>query len=49
MKKFFKNIIGAITAPFISAAVMLDESKRINEDGSWDKYHAKKNLKHEQK
>ena len=30
---------------FISVAVMLDESKRINEDGSWDKYWERKNRK----
>lgn len=45
MKKFFKKIIDVLTTPFVSIAVLLDESKRINEDGSWDKYHAKKNLK----
>ena len=41
LKKFFEAII----SPFISVAVMLDESKRINEDGSWDAYWAKKNAK----
>ena len=49
MKKFFKKIIDVFTAPFVSIAVLLDESKRINEDGSWDKYHEKKNCKLEQK
>jgi hypothetical protein len=42
-----KKIINAITAPFIYFAVLLDESRRTNEDGSWDKYHAKKNCKAE--
>ena len=32
--KFFKRIWDMITTPFISVAVMIDESRRINEDGS---------------
>ena len=40
---FLKKIWDRITEPFISVAVMIDESKRINEDGSWDKYHERKN------
>ena len=35
--KTLKKIWEAITSPFISLAVMIDESKRINEDGSWDR------------
>lgn len=45
MKKMFKTIIEAITTPFISVAVHIDESRRINEDGSWDKYWERKNKK----
>jgi hypothetical protein len=45
MKKLFKRMWEAITEPFISIAVLIDESKRINEDGSWDKYHARRNKK----
>lgn len=41
MKKFFEALI----LPFVSIAVMIDESRRINEDGSWDKYNARKNRK----
>lgn len=41
MKKFWQ----AITAPFIAIAVLIGESKEINEDGSWDKYWARKNRK----
>ena len=41
--KTLKKIIEAITAPFVSIAVLLDESRRINEDGSWDKYWSRKN------
>lgn len=43
--KTLKKIWEAITSPFISVAVMIDESKRINEDGSWDKYHERRNRK----
>lgn len=45
MKKFFKKVIDTIISPFVSVAVMIDESKRINEDGSWDAYWAKKNAR----
>ena len=45
MKKMFKKVIDFITSPFIAVAVLLDESKRINEDGSWDKYWERKNKK----
>lgn len=40
-----RNITEAIILPFVSIAVLIDESKRINEDGSWDSYHAKRNAK----
>ena len=43
--KAMKKIWEAITTPFVALAVHMDESKRINEDGSWDKYHARKNRK----
>jgi hypothetical protein len=43
--KAFKKIWDAIKTPFESLIAGLDESKRINEDGSWDKYHARKNRK----
>lgn len=42
MKKV-KKIWDAITGPFVAVAVLIDESKRINEDGSWDRYHERKN------
>lgn len=47
--KFLKRIWDAITAPFVSVAVMIDESKRQNLDGSWDKYWERKNRKAMQK
>lgn len=43
--KLLKKIWGTITAPFIAVAVILDESRRTNEDGSWDKYWERKNRK----
>jgi hypothetical protein len=38
-----KKIWGTIIAPFITIAVLIDESKRVNEGGSWDKYWERKN------
>ena len=49
MKKFITRIWDAIAYPFVAFAVLLDESRRINEDGSWDEYWAKKNRKAERK
>lgn len=49
MKKFVAKIIDAITSPFASIAVAIDESRRQNLDGSWDKYWAKKNRRAELK
>lgn len=50
--KFLKKIWSGITTaawfiaePFISVAVLIDESKRQNLDGSWDSYWAKKNAR----
>ncbi len=43
--KALRKIWDFITTPFISVAVMIDESKRINEDGSWDEYNRKRNEK----
>ena len=45
MKKFIAKIIESITYPFVAIAVQIDESRRINEDGSWDKYNDRKNRK----
>ena len=47
--KILKNILCKIAEPFISIAVLIDESKRINEDGSWDKYWERKNKKETRK
>ena len=43
MKKMLKKMWDFISEPFICIAVVIDESKRINENGSWDKYWEKKN------
>ena len=43
--KTLKNILTKIAEPFMTIAVLIDESKRINEDGSWDKYWERKNKK----
>ena len=43
--KTLKKIWEAIISPFVAIAVLIDESKRINEDGSWDKYWERKNRK----
>lgn len=45
MKKRIKRFFEAIISPFIAISVMIDESKRINEDGSWDSYWANKNAR----
>ncbi len=43
MKKAFRMIWDFISCPFISVAVFLDEERRINEDGRYDKYWERKN------
>ena len=45
MKKRIKKFFEAIVSPFVAVACMIDESKRINEDGSWDAYWANKNAR----
>ena len=45
MTKILAKIWDFITMPFIAVAVLIDDSKRYNEDGSWDGYHSKKNEK----
>ena len=44
-KNLFSRAWDAISAPFVAVAVMVDESRRNNEDGSWDKYWERKNRK----
>lgn len=41
----FKRLWYRISDPFIYAAILIDESRRINEDGSWDKYWERKTRK----
>ena len=45
MKKLMGAILNNLVTPFASLAVLIDESKRINEDGSWDKYWERQNKK----
>ena len=45
MKNLIKKTWNAICTPFVAIACIIDESKIANEDGSWDKYHERKNRK----
>lgn len=36
-----KRIIDKIKEPFISIAVIYDESKRIDENGDWERHYTK--------
>lgn len=48
MKRIKKALIAIwdfIICPFISVAIFLDEERRINEDGRYDEYWAKKNAR----
>lgn len=47
MKKqnLFQRIWDAITFPFVSIAIVIDEDRRQNLDGQWDKYWERKNRK----
>ncbi len=47
MKKqnIFARIWEEITYPFVAIAVMIDEDRRSNLDGYWDKYWERKNRK----
>ena len=38
-----------LSVPFISIVALIDESRRENLDGSWDKYWARRNQKDELK
>lgn len=40
-----KTLLEAILLPFTMMAILIDESKRINECGDWNAYHAKRNNK----
>lgn len=43
--KFFSDLWFCLTFNFNTIACMLDEERRINEDGRYDKYWAKKNAR----
>lgn len=42
MKDLINKIIDAIAVPFVSIAVLIDESRRNNEDHSWDTYYTRR-------
>lgn len=43
--KFIKRFFNHLKDSFVACAVLLDESKRINEYGDWNEYHRKRNEK----
>lgn len=45
MKKVLKKLFDAVAFPFIALAVHIDESRRTNEDGSWDSCIYRQNKK----
>ena len=45
MKNLLTKLWNAITTPFTAIAVLIGESKEINEGGSWDKYWERRNSK----
>ena len=47
--KTLKKMWNAISMPFVAVAVAIDESRRINEDGSWDKHNARRNRREGEK
>lgn len=49
VKNVLKKFFDLVTTPFISLAIWIDESRRENADGSWNKYHARRNKRAELK
>ena len=47
--KVLRKIIDLICDPFITLAVLIEESKNANEDGSWDGYWERKAKRKERK
>ena len=47
--KILAKIWDKITAPFIGIAVALEESRNVNEDGSWDRYWERQARKRQRK
>ena len=43
MKKMFKRIVNFIATPIVALIVHIGTSIELNEDGSWDQYHERKN------
>ena len=42
-KTFIRKILTMFALPFMLFAVLLDESRNINEYGDWNTYHARRN------
>ena len=49
MKRFFIGIWEFLVMPFEAVAVLIDDSRRYNEDGSWDKYNRRRNERERKK
>ena len=45
VKKLFQRIIDILILPFEGFAVLIWESRELNEDGGWDRYWARQNAK----
>jgi hypothetical protein len=45
MKRLIQKIKDGFKFSFMSMAILIDESRTINEDGSWDKYNRRQNEK----
>lgn len=48
-KKKISDLWYNITYPFVAVYVLYAESKQQNLDGSWDKYHARRNARAERR
>lgn len=47
--KILAKIWDRITSPFVGLAIAIEDSRNINEDGSWDKYWERQARKRERK
>ena len=48
LRKIWRFIMIPVES-ILSVAVLIDESRRLNEDGSWDKYWERKNRRRERR
>lgn len=47
--KILKKIWEIVTEPFVGIAVLIEESRNLNEDGSWDDYWERQARKRERR